>query len=99
MSRKPACWGCPRDASTYQKRGKREVHQDVGAHTRLGGGGVSEQRPSRHLCDNCMAGVGIWDYIEQLEAENTNLRESCEILKALDAQKGQIITDLGGEVP
>ena len=38
-------------------------------------------------------------YIEQLEAENRNLRESCEILKALDAQKGQIIIDLGGEVP
>ena len=43
--------------------------------------------------------VEIRNYIEQVEAENRNLRESCEILKALDVQKGQIITDLGGEVP
>lgn len=43
--------------------------------------------------------VEIRNYIERLEAENRNLRESCEILKALDVQKGQIITDLGGEVP
>ena len=41
----------------------------------------------------------ITQYIEHLEAENRNLRESCEILKALDVQKGQIIIDLGGEVP
>ena len=36
----------------------------------------------------------MWAYIEHLEAENRNLRESCEVLKGLEQQANTRIAEL-----